>query len=1627
MALVKRYEGSAKDSAGNTFTASIYQEGYSGPVTPLELSGNGLRHTLQRKTNDAFWNVAIDIVELTVNDVDKLREPSTLSSIMSAGEKEVQLQTSYGWNGWLKPVQTTYDRYLPGTITLQFVSGIAFLDTIPYTDEFANRIRGYDDFIGVINYILGFTDQTISGYRLATNWHTKLPANDLVEVTNEPLFHIAAEREIFEDDAEDPAERQPLTMMGVLEQLLYGMQLRLWFWDGYWWIMHRDLSPTHLVDDNTVQIWDYPASLTSGILEQEVRAYDMEPTPGTPRSFRGANVQFETPVKSVSATYLHRPASYSLLGNRGFEQAIQSTSGDAIGNWKPSSALIERIHASRLTGVWALFMPVEFNNTGNFFEVVPNQIVPYLGFTVHQIASYVEGGAGVFFNFTAWVRYIGDGNTEIGGVGQGYTAIRIRIGTHWVCKAADGSLYLDDSPALYEHYLVYFLGYPQGFLNIALGDLELVDGLSAAVSGQLTIYLHNVAEDHNLSSDGLSHGRGSVWDDIDWNVTTNVGGRSPEATKYFCVDTTSGNIRQVDGAPTLFGSGPTLGHRARLKMYDSTFTLVEAPADWQVGTDYSGGESNMTLHELWCDVMLRQSQIPLSRITAKFSMDQGIISPHMLLRDKFIAPISFGGAVAGNDFVITTLAPMPSRSVDIGGEIHTVTGVVDNGNDTFTVSLDGTLAGSHTGALIQTIYYTWDRLVYDWFDRSVDSSWTELYSGPGGSPGETQLNTNASGGLSSGSSALAVFASNNIRVIPNVSVLATEAVGSDESVLMVQEYGTGYGHGGGLFMGDPTDTSTPADAGTVFISADGKRWKRVEALQNKPYCPTWWGARFNAGTTDDGPAIQAAIDAVPNNGKVVLPPGIARIDTGIVLDGKPVTIEGAGDSFWGDTGYLGTESPPDSGNFPYPFPAFPDWAGTVLRSGPALTDPIFTITDDVTDSERRNAVRIRYLHLVGNMSGVNEGTATDTFGIHLIGAWWVKIEHCSINNFTSHGIAAITDPSGVGSVTDLMQVRACHVSGNGGWGISANCPDGWITDCRISNNTTGGVLLGSSQMQIKDSWVDINAGVGIRANGAKANMIANCIVNDNGSVGIWIGDGTTAVRNYHVHGNHVSNNGANLALPLEQRAGIWVMGGADHVINDNNCFDDEVQHTQTYGLYINSGWRNVRMIGNVFSGNSIDPTNLLTNNPEGVYNVIEHGLQQRTIDCASHLQALIDLVDEGSTLYFPEGNYLLNSTVVVAKAMRFLGQATDDLTGNEGSYIQSPVTLDGPAIQVTAGGVSFERLNFFGNVGAPTTSAVGISFESGTGGRVDQCMFSNYRGPGVKVLAPAANVWITDCIFIGGASHGILNQASNVRIHGSEFRQNDGHGIYCLIANDARVTDNFVWQNGLDGIRLESGNRCFASLNTCRDNAQAGIRIQSGAKHAADNNTCNGNGTDTGVADIHRSGIAVIGGDRISVCHNYCGGGQYGISFGSALTSATILDNRFDDNGVGPYLWDATSQPGLDIDLSGITEIDFGNLPSGTIATTNVTLDGVLAGDAVMVGAPSNWPASLLVFASCTAANTIRVVAFNTNGGTANPDAGDWKFAVSRRGGTATAAPPPALSELSMEHSYANHNILAHA
>ena len=261
-------------------------------------------------------------------------------------------------------------------------------------------------------------------------------------------------------------------------------------------------------------------------------------------------------------------------------------------------------------------------------------------------------------------------------------------------------------------------------------------------------------------------------------------------------------------------------------------------------------------------------------------------------------------------------------------------------------------------------------------------------------------------------------------------------------------------------------------------------------------------APFNAkgdGVTDDTAAIQAAVDS--KLGAIIfIPQGTYRITSPILQStiglGSVSVCQFQGDGM----------------------------GQTVIdnQSG----DAAFRVTSGA-------GVEFAYNFGLFDLSIVSTTGTAGTIGIDLIGCRFVKLERLKIEGMGSHGIYGA---STVGDLTDSAHVNAVQIQieGCGGSGVYAKTDGNAIQynwnfyECRIGNNTLGGMLLESmTNCEIKNCGIYYNDAYGIKvktgtssAPAPKVVSIVGCEFDSNEGIQIDIESGT----NHLIHLPYLIDN-----------------------------------------------------------------------------------------------------------------------------------------------------------------------------------------------------------------------------------------------------------------------------------------------------------------------------------------------------------------------------------------------------------------------------------------------------------------------------------------------------------------------
>ena len=263
-----------------------------------------------------------------------------------------------------------------------------------------------------------------------------------------------------------------------------------------------------------------------------------------------------------------------------------------------------------------------------------------------------------------------------------------------------------------------------------------------------------------------------------------------------------------------------------------------------------------------------------------------------------------------------------------------------------------------------------------------------------------------------------------------------------------------------------------------------------------------------------------------------------------------------------------------------------------------------------------------------------------------------------------------------------------------------------------------------------------------------------------------------------------------------------------------------------------------------------------------IYNVQDYGIlssdKQPTISAttrSTRLQALIDMAEAGSVIYFPSGTYTLNAPITLTKGLQFLGDSIQKVnTSTEGaskSESQIIITSDFPANNTfitrnTTYEVGFCGLSFYCRSYSVTensaefttlpypyfvenTSVENVSaIDMGTSGMgtIKDCFFYGFSGHAIKVkdhrfidncgfsnCAIGIDIigtdnWISNCWFCacGTAIHTGTTVFSNINISDCWFDQLAHHVIHVDNSSHAILLINNAWVDMIDSSAIYAPN-----------------------------------------------------------------------------------------------------------------------------------------------------------------------------------------------------------------------------
>jgi len=179
-----------------------------------------------------------------------------------------------------------------------------------------------------------------------------------------------------------------------------------------------------------------------------------------------------------------------------------------------------------------------------------------------------------------------------------------------------------------------------------------------------------------------------------------------------------------------------------------------------------------------------------------------------------------------------------------------------------------------------------------------------------------------------------------------------------------------------------------------------------------------------------------------------------------------------------------------------------------------------------------------------------------------------------------------------------------------------------------------------------------------------------------------------------------------------------------------------------------------------------------------VYNVIDFGIKNdSSADMSTFLQLLINLVPQGSTIYFPAGKYRLDSKVTISKTgLKIQGSSGPILSSVTGTHSAAwnPGTTtiyfssaSDTAFYVSAGAVQFEQICLSQAGGVTPTSSVGIAYNNGHNSRLYNAGFMGFN---VNVDMEAGFQWAwNNCFFYAPKTYNAIIRDTAIGDAGDQF------------------------------------------------------------------------------------------------------------------------------------------------------------------------------------------------------------------------------------------------------------------
>ena len=396
-----------------------------------------------------------------------------------------------------------------------------------------------------------------------------------------------------------------------------------------------------------------------------------------------------------------------------------------------------------------------------------------------------------------------------------------------------------------------------------------------------------------------------------------------------------------------------------------------------------------------------------------------------------------------------------------------------------------------------------------------------------------------------------------------------------------------YDGGFGIFESDPTDATSADNGGTILVDTTGLRWKR----QTVGAVNLGWFATGD-GSTDDTAATQAAVDATPWGGTLIVPTpkSMYKISSAITIN-KPIKIVGDGGSTVarkqmpcfkavGHNDIFKLVPVLDGYRFDYGLTGVT--IQDLMLEGPELYNNGYCGIS-VDETVNAGVFHIRE----NNFSGLH--IRYFDFGIKLAGVVY-------LNNF--YNVRALWCSTGcnidkvVGSTeggSDQNRFFGCEFVLNGrGLSLSEFSFAGSqsIIGCTISENTTVGIVAGwntsfyMSGSQIENNPIGVNftipASVGNPASEGSKTIVGNCFLFN--GYDIWVQKSTTALTGGFPFPLLITGNGfaqtKHRVLYVQAPTGPREFDSRQFIFSSSNCYSGTDGKTGPVPFnMIESDWR----------------------------------------------------------------------------------------------------------------------------------------------------------------------------------------------------------------------------------------------------------------------------------------------------------------------------------------------------------------------------------------------------------------------------------------------------------------------